>query len=320
MNGENERVPELLVELYALGELGPEQAREVEQRLEKEEGGLERVAAIQRSNEEILEEYPVRLMSRRIERLAELDAGLQKQKDPYASSNRRGVRLALAAALVLCGVAIGLALSSQSDRGAQATDPGNQHQGGVIEDVGWPDDDEKAFDGTEEDSERAWRNARAKKLKERLERGNEVSEDDDDMTGLVRALERKATRAKERGAVDEMVETCEAAREIDASACRWLEAHLEELDAAPVKDALGSDADEAERFQHGKSIWQDASKSVVRGDFESAIEQCTRGLAFGEKRCHRILGIAYKKQGDKEKACEHLRAIGLTSYQGLICD
>jgi len=53
-----ERVPEILVEQLALGELTPERAAEVRQRLEAEPGGLARLTAIAASNDEILEQYP----------------------------------------------------------------------------------------------------------------------------------------------------------------------------------------------------------------------------------------------------------------------
>ncbi len=47
-------VPEILIEQYALGELSPEKAREIEQSL----GFAERIARIERSNAEILAQYP----------------------------------------------------------------------------------------------------------------------------------------------------------------------------------------------------------------------------------------------------------------------
>lgn len=54
------KVPQLLVERLALGELAPERAREVEARLASEPGGVERLAAIRRDNAETLLSQPPR--------------------------------------------------------------------------------------------------------------------------------------------------------------------------------------------------------------------------------------------------------------------
>ncbi len=55
-----QRVPELILERYALGELPPPRMEEVRERLEAEPGGLERLEALSASNTEILNQYPER--------------------------------------------------------------------------------------------------------------------------------------------------------------------------------------------------------------------------------------------------------------------
>ena len=65
------RVPELLVEKLAMGELPADQAKQVRLRLEAEPGGLERLAAIEQSNREILNDYPVRPIAAAIRQKAE---------------------------------------------------------------------------------------------------------------------------------------------------------------------------------------------------------------------------------------------------------
>ena len=54
------RVPDLLVEQLALGELSPKRAAELRARLQAERGGLERLAAIELENSAILQALPPR--------------------------------------------------------------------------------------------------------------------------------------------------------------------------------------------------------------------------------------------------------------------
>ena len=63
-------VPDWLLERYALGELPADRAADVKRRLETEPGGAERLAALQRSNEEILLQHPPRAVVPAIERKA----------------------------------------------------------------------------------------------------------------------------------------------------------------------------------------------------------------------------------------------------------
>ena len=64
---EVKRVPDLLLERLALGELSAAEAARVRERVEAEPGGLERLAELERSDGEILERYAPRPMAARIE-------------------------------------------------------------------------------------------------------------------------------------------------------------------------------------------------------------------------------------------------------------
>lgn len=59
----NKRVPDILLEHLLLGELTPEESKRVLSDLGREEGGLERLEKMKRSNEEILAAYPSRSVS-----------------------------------------------------------------------------------------------------------------------------------------------------------------------------------------------------------------------------------------------------------------
>ncbi len=61
------RVPDLLLERLALGELPEAEAAAVRSRLDAEPGGKERLSALEDSNEEILKRYAPRSMAARIE-------------------------------------------------------------------------------------------------------------------------------------------------------------------------------------------------------------------------------------------------------------
>jgi len=54
------RVPDLILERYALGELSSTRMEETRKRLEAEPGGMDRLAALKASNIEILDKYPER--------------------------------------------------------------------------------------------------------------------------------------------------------------------------------------------------------------------------------------------------------------------
>ncbi|MCB9746276.1 MAG: ActD-like protein [Alphaproteobacteria bacterium] len=57
------RTPELLLEQLRRGELSPEQAQALRARLAEEPGGLDRLAALEASDAEILERYPPRVVA-----------------------------------------------------------------------------------------------------------------------------------------------------------------------------------------------------------------------------------------------------------------
>ncbi len=65
-----DRVPEWLLERFALGDLPPDRAARVRAQLEHEEDGFERLRALRQSNEEILLRYPPRDIVPAVERRA----------------------------------------------------------------------------------------------------------------------------------------------------------------------------------------------------------------------------------------------------------
>lgn len=70
------RVPDLLVEQLALGELPPDRAAKVRAQLEAEPDGFERLAKIRRSNDELLFQYPPRQIAPAVAKRA----GIQPKK------------------------------------------------------------------------------------------------------------------------------------------------------------------------------------------------------------------------------------------------
>ena len=120
MKPSNERpgsVPEWLVERLAASELAPERAAEVRQRLSEEPGGLERLAALARSNEEILAAHPPAAMvpalaerARLAERLAAARAGVGRR--------RNWMFVFTPPVLVLGSLGLMMALRAPKDRGA----------------------------------------------------------------------------------------------------------------------------------------------------------------------------------------------------------
>lgn len=91
------RVPDLLVEQLALGELAPDKAAKVRAQLESESDGFERLSRIRRSNDEILIQYPPRQLVPAIERRA----GIQPKKTRSQWFYLLPVAAAAAAALAL---------------------------------------------------------------------------------------------------------------------------------------------------------------------------------------------------------------------------
>lgn len=97
------RVPELLVERLAAGELAPDEARAVRARLEEEEGGLERLDAIRRSNEEILAAYPPSQVAREVAERLRVEKALARER---ARKPALWVGLPVAAALAALAVVV----------------------------------------------------------------------------------------------------------------------------------------------------------------------------------------------------------------------
>lgn len=113
-----ERVPDILVELLALGELEQSEASEVRARLAAE--GDRRLEEIARSNEEILAQYPVSVEVEQLRHLAERQTAVRTLERP---SDRRG-RAVATAALVSLAAAVVLVwvLRAHDDEGG-ATSP-----------------------------------------------------------------------------------------------------------------------------------------------------------------------------------------------------
>lgn len=97
-------VPEILIEQYALGELPPQKAREIEQ----SPGFAERIAEIDRSNAEVLALYPPELFAARIRNQFVAEQAREPEGAPRPSRRQPIVRwLAVAlpgAAVVVAGV------------------------------------------------------------------------------------------------------------------------------------------------------------------------------------------------------------------------
>lgn len=78
-NRDNGRVPDLLVEQLALGELSEQRAEQIRRRLELEPGGLERLADLERSNQQVLKTYPA----------AQMAASIRKRSEEPSKTPRR---------------------------------------------------------------------------------------------------------------------------------------------------------------------------------------------------------------------------------------
>ncbi|MCK5689084.1 ActD-like protein [Myxococcota bacterium] len=63
-----EKISELMIERFVLGELPEAQARKVRAELEATDEGLARLAEIEKSNTEILEQYPVQKVTKEVQR------------------------------------------------------------------------------------------------------------------------------------------------------------------------------------------------------------------------------------------------------------
>lgn len=82
MSQRRDRVPDILLERLALGELPPDQAASVAAALEAEPGGADRLAALRASNEDILRTFPPRVVAAEVDRRA---ASLGTRSRPIAA-------------------------------------------------------------------------------------------------------------------------------------------------------------------------------------------------------------------------------------------
>ena len=68
-----QRVPELLLERYLLGELTSIERESIEKRLRNEPGGMERLEELNKSNQSILNEFPPSIISKNIKNLYQFE-------------------------------------------------------------------------------------------------------------------------------------------------------------------------------------------------------------------------------------------------------
>lgn len=97
-------VSQLLLEKLALGELAPDEAHRVRLQLEREDGGVDRLHALRRSNEEILMTHPPRVVVPRI-------------RQATRKTSRRSLVLFLAPVAALATVALVFAQSPTTTDG-----------------------------------------------------------------------------------------------------------------------------------------------------------------------------------------------------------
>ncbi len=55
--------------------------------------------------------------------------------------------------------------------------------------------------------------------------------------------------------------------------------------------------------EEAKTLRTQANKKVIAGDYSGGISDCKKALRAGESDCHRIMAIAYMKQGKNKDAC-----------------
>ncbi|GEM_PF-6695313 len=60
------------------------------------------------------------------------------------------------------------------------------------------------------------------------------------------------------------------------------------------------------------NYYQEAFGHLTRTNYRKAIATCKKGLKAKEKRCNRILGIAYKNVGDMKNACKYYKKAGMS--------
>ena len=55
--------------------------------------------------------------------------------------------------------------------------------------------------------------------------------------------------------------------------------------------------------EEAQALVKSAQKNLFKGDSQGAIRDCKKALRGGRKECHRIMGLAYNKLGNKRAAC-----------------
>ncbi len=115
----HKQVTDLQIERLALGELSPGEEAQVLAALEEEPGGLERLKALEASSEEILADYPPRVMAAAIEERARALSTPRRLAVPAWGA----LAASAAAALVAVGLYFGIAKGSE-DGAAGVSSPG----------------------------------------------------------------------------------------------------------------------------------------------------------------------------------------------------
>jgi hypothetical protein len=108
-------IPEWLLERLAAGDLPPARAAEVRRRLTLEPGGPERLAALTRSNEEILAAHPPAVM---VNAIADRAHGAARLEAARASAHRGRNWMFVVAPLALGSLGLMMALRAPKDGGA----------------------------------------------------------------------------------------------------------------------------------------------------------------------------------------------------------
>jgi hypothetical protein len=109
MMNNREEIPDWQLERYLLGELPPGLEDEIKRRLAEDNSARARLAALEKSNEEILSSYPSAMMSAKIEKRYREKYGKGEQQTSETRRRKvRGFALALSAAVIALAVLVPL--------------------------------------------------------------------------------------------------------------------------------------------------------------------------------------------------------------------
>ena len=80
-----------------------------------------------------------------------------------------------------------------------------------------------------------------------------------------------------------------------------------ERDERPVKRPPKKPTPPKLSTQEATELRKSAFKKLLAGDLSGSLKDCTVALQNGVLDCHRLMGQAYEKQGDKERACKYFK-------------